>query len=74
MYTYLYIYIYIYIYIYMYVYIYVYIYIYIYIILVLPYRFIPLLSCDYLCETSLKANLATDKGNDRNEMWALDKE
>ena len=25
-------------------------------------------TCDYLCETSLKTNVATDKGKDRNEM------
>ena len=29
---------------------------------------------DYLCETSLKANVATDKGKDRNETWTLNKE
>ena len=31
------------------------------------YHFIPLDSSDYLCEISLKANLATDKGNGQNE-------
>ena len=35
------------------------------------YRFIPLSSDyllrDYLCEFSLKANVATDEGNGRNE-------
>ena len=31
------------------------------------YQFIPL-QCDYLCENSLKANVATDEGKDRNEM------
>ena len=31
------------------------------------YHFIPLDSSDYLCEILLKANLATDKGNGRNE-------
>ena len=29
---------------------------------------------DYLCETSLKTNVATDEGKDRNETWTLDKE
>ena len=38
-----------------YIYMNIYIYIYIYII------------CDYLCEISLKANVATDEGNGRNE-------
>ena len=45
--------------IYMYMYC-IYIYIYIYI------QFIPL-QRDYLCQTSLKANVATDEGKDRNE-------
>ena len=31
------------------------------------YQFIPLHSCDYLCEISLKANVATDKGNVNTE-------
>ena len=31
------------------------------------YQFIPLQICDYLCKISLKANVATDKGNGRNE-------
>ena len=26
------------------------------------------LSCDYLCKTSIKINVATDKGNSRNEI------
>ena len=30
------------------------------------YQFIPL-QRDYLCETSLKANVATDEGKDQNE-------
>ena len=30
------------------------------------YQFIPL-QCDYLCETSLKANVATGESKDRNE-------
>ena len=29
---------------------------------------------DYLCDISLKANVATDEGNGRNEMWTLEKE
>ena len=29
---------------------------------------------DYLCEISLKTNVATDEGKDRNEMWTQDKE
>ena len=29
---------------------------------------------DYLCETSLKANVATDEDKDRNETWTLNKE
>ena len=32
------------------------------------YQLIPLHSHDYLCEISLKANVATDEGNRRNEM------
>ena len=31
------------------------------------YQFIPLHSCDYLCEISLKANVATDEGNVNTE-------
>ena len=27
------------------------------------YQFIPLQICDYLCEISLEANVATDEGN-----------
>ena len=38
------------------------------------YQFIPLHSCDYLCEISLKENVATDEGNGRNETSALNKE
>ena len=30
------------------------------------YQFIPLHSWDYLCEISLKANVAADEGNNRN--------
>ena len=37
------------------------------------YQFI-LLQCDYLCKTSLKANVATDEGKDRNETSMLNKE
>ena len=37
------------------------------------YQFI-LLQCDYLCKTSLKANVATDEGKDRNETSTLNKE
>ena len=37
------------------------------------YQFI-LLQCDYLCETSLKANVETDEGKVRNETWTLNKE
>ena len=33
------------------------------------YQLIPLHSCDYLNKISIKANLATDEGNSRNEMW-----
>ena len=29
--------------------------------------FIPLYSCDYLKQISIKTNLATDEGNGRNE-------
>ena len=36
------------------------------------YQFI-LLQYDYLCKTSLKANVATEEGKDRNEMWTLNK-
>ena len=38
------------------------------------YHFILLESCDYLCEISLKANVATDEGNGQNETLALIKE
>ena len=31
------------------------------------YQFIPLHSCDYLCEISVKVNLVTDESNDQNE-------
>ena len=37
------------------------------------YQFIPL-QRDYLCEPSLKANVATDEGKDQNETWTLKKE
>ena len=37
------------------------------------YQFIPL-QRDYLCETSLKANVATDQGKDPNEPRTLNKE
>ena len=37
------------------------------------YPLIPL-QRDYLCETSLKANVATDEGKDQNETWTLNKE
>ena len=37
------------------------------------YQFIQL-QRDYLCETSLKGNVATDEGEDRNETWTLNKE
>ena len=37
------------------------------------YQFIPQ-QRDYLWETSFKANVATDEGKDRNEMWTLSKE
>ena len=33
------------------------------------YQLIPLHSCDYLKKLSIRVNVATDKGNDRNEMW-----
>ena len=49
-------------------------YIYSFIYTVLYIRFIPLHSCDYLCEISLKANVATDEVNGRNETRALIKE
>ena len=32
------------------------------------YQFIPLHSCDYLKNISIKINMATDEGNSRNEM------
>ena len=48
-------------------YIYISIYIYIYVYEYYMYQFILLQSCDYLCEISLQANVATDKGNGRNE-------
>ena len=32
------------------------------------YKVIPLHSCDYLEKISIKLNLATDKGNSRNEI------
>ena len=38
------------------------------------YQFILLQICDYLCKISLEANVATDEGNGRNEMWTLNKE
>ena len=31
------------------------------------YQFIPLHSCDYLKKNSIKTNVVTDEGNDRNE-------
>ena len=37
------------------------------------YQFIPL-QRDYLCETSIKANVATGEGKDRNEAWTLNNE
>ena len=37
------------------------------------YQYIPL-QRDYLCETSIKANVATDEGKDRYEAWTLNKE
>ena len=37
------------------------------------YQFI-LLQRDYLCETSLNANVATDESKDRYETWTLNKE
>ena len=37
------------------------------------YQLIPL-QRDYLCEISLKANVANDAGNNRNETWTLNKE
>ena len=37
------------------------------------YQFIPL-QRDYLWKTSLKANVASDEGKDRNETWTLNKE
>ena len=33
------------------------------------YQVIPLHSCDYLYQVSIKINVATDKGNSRNELW-----
>ena len=38
------------------------------------YQFIPLHSCDYLYKISIKINVATDKGNDQNEIrhWQSD--
>ena len=66
----------VYIYICMYIYIYIvciYIYIYMYIDIRIYIRgltyvsFIPLQSCDYLKQTSLKTNVATEEGNSRNE-------
>ena len=56
MYIYTHTYMYLYIYVHMYSYIYIYSYIY------------PLHSCDYLNKVSIKANVATDEGNSRNEM------
>ena len=38
------------------------------------YQFIPLQSCDYLYEILLKANVANDEGNGRNETSTLNKE
>ena len=32
------------------------------------YQLIPLHSCDYLKKLSIRVNVATDEGNDRNEM------
>ena len=37
------------------------------------YQSIPLQS-DFLCKASLKANVATDQGNDQKETWTLNKE
>ena len=34
-------------------------------------KLLKLHSCDYLKETSTKTNVATDEGNNRNEMWHL---
>ena len=31
------------------------------------YQFIPLHSCDYLCEISIVVNVTTDEGNYQNE-------
>ena len=54
--------------IYIYIYIYTYIYIYIYMYIYIPYvSFIPLHSCDYLKQTSIKTNVATDEGNSQSE-------
>ena len=46
-----------------------YIYIYVYVIYIyIPYvAFIPLHSCDYLKQTSIKTNVATDEGNGQSE-------
>ena len=49
---------------YIYIYIYIYIYMYIYISYV---SFIPLHSCDYLKQNSIKTNMATDEGNGQSE-------
>ena len=38
------------------------------------YQFIPLHSCDYLCEISLKRNVVTDEGNGRNETRTVNQE
>ena len=36
----------------------------------IPYvAFIPLHSCDYLKQTSIKTNVATDEGNGQSETW-----
>ena len=38
------------------------------------YQFISLHPCDYVCEILLKANVANDESNDRNETKTLNKE
>ena len=38
------------------------------------YIYVMIYTRDYLCKISLKANVATDEGNGRNEMWTLNNE
>ena len=36
-------------------------------------QFIPLYLCDYLCEISIVVNVVTNKDNDQNKTWKLNK-